>query len=570
MTVTAPFAPHHHSVGRKKKTNIRRSCMALRRTTVEELATKAARTVGARLAEHVARTPDKVLLSMPGVEYTYASFHAETNRMARGFQRLGVKKGDTVCQMLPNCPAFLLNWIALAKFGAIEVGVNTEFSGDALVRLLNVSEARILVLDAQFDAAIAKVAAELVHLEHIIIQGPSEYRAHEGLSHFTISRLEDLPDASAEDVAADVSRIDTLMLVFTSGTTGVSKAVEISHSYALHFAAEMIDNWGLGEDDVLYSPYPLFHTEASVLTFLTALHCGARAAIAPKFSASRFWDEIRHYGVTFTTFMGAVTTILYKRPPEPNDADNPLRLVSSCPTPPFWREFEKRFNLKIVETYGATECCQPSWDPLDVPHRDGACGKITDRYEVRIADDFDEAVPTGTIGEILIRPKEPYTMMTRYFRNPEATAEVFKNLWYHTGDLGHRDGDGYLYFIGRKKDSIRRRGKNISAFEVEEILNKHPAILESAVIGVPSEFTEDEVKAVIVLRPDRSADPVEIIAWAMDNMPKYYVPRYVEITVELPKSSTGKVQKVELRERWRNASTFDGEAGTIINNVEAR
>ena len=210
-----------------------------------------------------------------------------------------------------------------------------------------------------------------------------------------------------------------------------------------------------------------------------------------------------------------------------------------------------------------------SWDPLDRPHKDGACGRLIDRYEVRIADDFDDPVPTGAEGEILIRPREAYTMMTGYFRNPQATADVWRNLWYHTGDIGFVDDENYLHFIGRKKDSIRRRGKNISAFEVEEVLNTHPAILESAVIGVPSELTEDEVKAIVVLREGESLTPEALIEWAGGNMPKYAVPRYVEIVEVLPKSSTGKVQKVELRGDWKSTATYDAESGTYLKGTRS-
>ena len=196
-------------------------------------------------------------------------------------------------------------------------------------------------------------------------------------------------------------------------------------------------------------------------------------------------SEIREHKVTHTIFMGAVATFLFNRPAHPDDADNPLRLVLTAPMPAFWREFEERFGLQIVSAFGATELNMVSWANLDAPHIDDTAGRPCEHFEMRIGDDHDEALPVGVGGEILVRPKRAYTMMTAYYKNPEATAETWHNLWHHTGDLGYMDEAGYLHFLGQKKDSIRRRGENISAFEVEEVLDSHPEVVESAVIGVP-------------------------------------------------------------------------------------
>jgi carnitine-CoA ligase len=538
-------------------------------TTVDELARLAARTVGERLAEQAKASAGEPLLTVPGLTYTYAAFDSAVNRRARGFADLGVGKGDTVCQMVPNGDDFLVNWMALAKLGAVEVGINTEFRGAALTRLLNSAQSHTLVLDPQFMPSISEIAGDLPHLRRIIYPATTGFVPDSALASFATHLLEEVTSDDDSPYHTAVTMADPLMLIFTSGTTGVSKAVEISHGYALHFASELIEHFGLVADDVVYSAYPLFHAEASILTFLVAVHCGARAVIMPKFSASRFWADVRSYGVTYTTLLGAVMSILWKQPEQPDDADNPLRIVTSCPTPDFWPEFERRFGVICRETYGATECCQPTWDVLGQPHHDGGCGKPCDHHEVRIVNDLDEPLPVGVTGEIVVRPRDPYTSMTGYYGNEQATAEAFRNLWFHTGDLGYLDEAGFLHFVGRMKDSIRRRGKNISAYEVEEVLDQHPAVRESAVIAVPSDLTEDEVKAVITLRPGAAADPAELVEWARSKLPRYSVPRYVEVTDELPKSPTGKVQKVQLRADWCNRQTFDADTASYLTGDEA-
>ena len=231
-------------------------------------------------------------------------------------------------------------------------------------------------------------------------------------------------------------------------------------------------------------PYPLYHVDANFAAYLSSLHRGGKAVVLSRFSASRFWNEIREHGVTHTIFMGAVATFLFNRPEQPDDADNLLRLVMTAPMPAFWRDFERRFGLKLVSAFGATELNMVSWADLDAHNIDDTAGTPGEHFELRIGDEHDEALPVGMAGEILLRPRRAYTMMTSYYKNPAATAETWRNLWHHTGDRGYLDEAGDLHFLGRKKDSIRRRGENISAFEVEEVLDSHAEVVESAVIGV--------------------------------------------------------------------------------------
>ena len=533
-------------------------------TTVLELAANHPETIGERLSEQARLIPHKVLLVTGERAVTFRQMEDMANGIACGFATLGVGKGDAVCQLMPNCEAVISNWMGLAKLGAINAPLNYQFFGAALARIVNATEAKLLVLDQTLETSIADIVDELPFLETIIFRAGKNFVRDKRLARFAQVNLADLEEPGGKPTPVQVHYSDPTMMMFTSGTTGASKAVEISHRYALAFAAEYIEHWRLTPEDVFYVPYPLYHVDANFAAYLSSLHRGGKGVVLSRFSASRFWDEIRVHGVTHTLFMGAVATFLFNRPERPDDADNPLRLVMTVPMPAFWREFEKRFGLKIVSGFGATELNMVCWDHLDAPHIDDTAGRPCEHFEMRIGDDHDEALPVGVGGEILVRPRRAYTMMTSYYKNPEATAETWRNLWHHTGDVGYMDEAGYLHFLGRKKDSIRRRGENISAFEVEEVLDSHPAVVESAVFGVPSEYTEEEVKTVLALRVSDDCTPAEIVSWAKGKLPRYALPRYVEFVDELPHTDTGKVQKTTLREQWRTAVTFDIEKNVYL------
>ncbi|WP_245787834.1 AMP-binding protein [Amycolatopsis saalfeldensis] len=526
-------------------------------------------TVDARLRFQAAAYPDKVLTTVDDVTYTYREFDEATERRAAGFAALDISAGTTVCQMLPSGIDYLVNWLALAKLGAVNAAINTEFRAGALVHMITVTESDTLVLHAQYVPVIEPVIGRLTRIRRILTVGdPAAFAGLTGRDRVLVPLETVASDAGVAPRTASIA--DPLMVLFTSGTTGLSKGVEISHGFALHFASELIYHWELTEDDVLYSAYPMFHAEATILTFLVGVHAGAASVIRPRFSVSKFWDDVRAHGVTYTTLMGAVMTFLWKQPERPDDRDNPLRVVCAAPTPDFAPQFERRFGVKCVEAYGATECCHPIHDDVHGEHRPGAVGRPCVHHEVRIGDDLDRECAIDEIGEILVRHHQPFSGMTRYVGNPEATIEATRNLWYHTGDLGSRDADGYIRFLGRKKDAIRRRGENISAYEIESAADEHEAVLESAVVGVPSEYTEDEVKAVLVLRPGAIGFEVrKFLDWLSDRVPRYAVPRYVEVVSELPKGPTGKVLKNEMRAQWRSAEVYDAEAGSHLPPEEA-
>ena len=512
----------------------------------------------ASILEHQAEEiPESVFFLMPDTVETYAGFNTTANVFAHGLAALGVQLGDMVAVMLPNVPEFLYSRFAIHKLGAVEASINTAFRGPGLTHMLNLCEARVLMLDERFIDQTADIADTLTALDTLVVRGDVQ-EAKRRLK-WRVVAYDEVSGSDTGNPQRQVDERDTGMILFTSGTTGPSKGCVLSHRFLIHQAEIVCEHFRVTPDDTLYSAFPLFHGDAAYYTVLPALLTGARAAIGERFSASRHWDEIRRFGATVFDFMGATLTILWKRPPQPDDADNPVRLAWGVPMPEFADAFEQRFDLKLLEVYGLTDAGMNAVYPIDEPRRPGACGKPVDSYEVRIFDDRDHERPAGTTGEIVVRPRRPSLIMDSYLKMPVETLETVRNLWFHTGDLGFMDEAGYLHFVERKKDSIRRRGQNISAFELEEAVNLHPAVLESAAIGVPSELTEEDVMIWVVVRAGETLSGAELILHCEKNMARHMVPRYVALVDELPKTPTEKVEKFRLRERGVGASTWDRE-----------
>ncbi|HEX6350747.1 MAG TPA: AMP-binding protein [Candidatus Dormibacteraeota bacterium] len=489
-------------------------------------------TLAQHLAARAAECPRRDLLRMPGRTITFAEFDREVNRLANGLLAAGVQRGEMVGVMLPNSPEFALLWLALLRIGAVEAPVNTAFRGAGLAHLLDLCRCRLLVIDDSFLPVLEEIRSGLGHLERVITRAElAELRG---------------PD---RDPGLAVEVEERAQIFFTSGTTGRSKACLFDHRYAVREAELFLEGWRVRPDDVLYNCFPLFHIDASVLTLAPAIVGGCTAALTERFSASRFWDEIREFEATIFDFMGATLTILWKQPQRPDDTDNPVRMAWGIPMPDFADTFEERFQLRLVERFGMTDCGTPVMQPYDEPRRRGSCGKVVPPYEIDIAED----------GELLVRCSEPGLMTLGYYGMPEVTAEAFRNGWFHTGDLARLDGEGWLYYLGRKKDMIRRRGENISAFEVEEVVQGHPAVLQAAAFGVPSELTEEEVKVCVVLRPGASLAHAELARWCEGRMAKHMVPRYIEFLDDLPLTPTEKVEKYRLREAGLTAGTWDRE-----------
>jgi carnitine-CoA ligase len=484
-------------------------------------------------------------------ELTYGDVDAEANRVAQGLMALGVDKGDHVALMLPNCPELVSVIFALARLGAVAVPVNTAHRGELLRHVLFSSDSTTLVIDAEYVDRLP--LDRLPGLARIVVRGEG---GPTGSVTFTSLRGRDATEPRAGVVFSDLQAI-----MYTSGTTGPSKGALVSHSLALTCAYDslnFLDRWGR----TTYCPLPLFHAAGLWDGVFSALLSGGSIAVADRFSASRFWDDVRHFGAQVAMSVFSMIPILMSAPPSPRDHDHPLEMFymgkSALDEP-----LRTRFGVRSVETYTSTEAGIATGSPYG-EWRVGSCGTVhSERFDAAVVDEHDREVGPGEPGELVLRPKQPYVITTGYYGTPEATAEVFRNLWFHTGDRVWRDEDGYYYFLDRMKDSIRRRGENISAFDLECEVNLHPSVLESAAFGVPSALEDEDVMLAVVPRPGMALSPEELAEFCVERLPKFMVPRYIEIMDALPRTPTDKVAKYKLRARGDHGltdNTWDGEA----------
>ncbi|MDR3568657.1 MAG: ATP-dependent acyl-CoA ligase [Syntrophobacteraceae bacterium] len=520
------------------------------------------RVLGELLADRVKRNSEKVFLRFKDQSITYKEIDLYSNRCANGFLSMGISKGDKVSIMLNNCPEFIYTWFGLAKIGAVEVPVNTNYKGEFLRHIVDQSDSKILVIGSEYLERVKLIQDSLGKLTKIIVMGEVKDEQKEGLRIHLMS-FDELFAGSNAPVDVTVEPRDPISIIYTSGTTGVSKGALGCHNFWMVVTEKMLDHRDGKQDDIFLTFLPLYHFNAQVLTTLTALVAGAQMVLMDNFSASRFWDDIRHYGATQFNYLGAVMPILAKQPEKANDAENPARigLGAGCP-PAVMEEVEKRFGIKCLEGFGMTEIGIPVHVRVD-DRRLGSCGRPMDVYEIKLFDDEDREVAVGDIGEIVFRPREPFLMMSEYYNMPEKTLEACRNLWFHTGDLAKKDEDGYLYFVDRKKDALRRRGENISSFEVERAINRHPKVLESAAVAVKSELAEDEVKICVVLKPGETLSPEELITYSVERMPYFAVPRFVEFMQSLPKTPTERTQKYLLKQAGVTTNTWDREKAGI-------
>lgn len=518
-----------------------------------------ARTIDGLLSLRAAELGDRCFLRFRSGDLSFTTVDERATELAHAFSDLGVARRDLVAMLLPNCPEFALVWFGLARLGAVSAPINTASRGGVLAHVLNLTRAEIVVVDEDFAEALEPIVTRLEHVRALVVRGDHRLVA-ERLPRLRVLGLSQLEAAGRRPPASRNEEQDLAMLLFTSGTTGRSKGCELSHRYAVRHAELIVEHLQLRSDDVLYCPFPLFHLDATVLTVMPALVLGATAALGERFSVSGFWDEVRAFGATVFDFMGATLTLLHKCPPAPDDHDNPVRLAWGVPLPDFGSDFERRFGLRLTELYGLTDAGVVMFEPQDEPRRPGTCGRPVEAFDVRLFDESDNEVPVGEVGEIVLRPREPGLTADGYYGMPEESLAVRGNLWFHTGDLARRDVDGFYYFVGRRHDVIRRRGENISAFEVEEVINAHPDVLEVAAFGVPSELSEEDVMLSIVPRPGLLLDPAAIVEFSTERMARHMVPRYVDIVTELPRTPTEKVEKYRLVQLGVTERTWDRES----------
>ncbi|HYB08154.1 MAG TPA: AMP-binding protein [Alphaproteobacteria bacterium] len=517
------------------------------------------------LARRLSDSADKPWVVGEERAFSYREVDRLANRLANGLARLGVGRGDTVLLMLDNSIDFIALWCALGKLGAIEVSINCGYKGQLLARVMKDSLARIVIAEETYLSRFAEIAPELSAITTIVARSASSGAdAAPPLAHARMAPFSDILDTNDRYDAAPLSPWDHAAIMYTSGTTGPSKGVIVTHGHAYEYARGVIDMLEIEPRDVYYAPLPLFHIAGQWAVIYAAAIAGATAVLPDAFSVSRFWSTVRRHRATCSFLLGAMANLLYRQAPGTDDAANPLERVLVVPLIPEVEAFKARFGCRVSTTWGGTEMNCPTRSGFTLPNNK-TCGRVDERlYEVRIVDEHDNETAAGVPGEAVVRPKLPWIVMAGYWNRPDWTAEAWRNLWLHTGDMLMRDEAGNFYFVDRTKDAIRRRGENISSMEVEQEINAHPDVLECAVIPVSSDETEQEVMAVVVPKPGHRMTPEALIDFLAPRMAYFMVPRYIELALELPKTPTGKIQKYGLRARGVTPATWDRVAAGIV------
>ncbi len=504
---------------------------------------------------HARERPDKVYAVFEDDSaLTYGDLRDEARSAAAGFQDLGVKQGDHVLVWLPNGRDMLRAWMGINYMGAVFVSVNTAYKGRLLEHVVENSDAELIVVHADLAPRLADIdRAALKRM--VVIGGPPKPCAD--LDLFGADALSPARGDPGELERA-IAPWDTQMIVYTSGTTGPSKGVVCSYAH-LHAAAVAMPN--TGPDDRFLATLPMFHLGGAG-PCIRMMVCGGSIAIVDSFKTNRFWQMVRHYKATYAILLGVMAQFLAKQPEQPDDADNPLRTATIIPYDFDPAPFAKRFGVDTVTVFNMTETSLPIVSEIN-SRKLHAAGKPRAGVEARIVDENDCELPPGEIGELILRTDCPWAMNSGYYKNPEATAKAWRNGWFHTGDGFRRDEDGYFYFVDRIKDAIRRRGENISSYEVEAEALAHPDIAECAAVAVKSDVSEDEVLIVVAPVAGKSLDPEELLHFLIPRMAHFMVPRFVRIVDALPRTPTEKVRKIELREIGVTPDTWDREAAGI-------
>jgi len=514
-------------------------------------------TVPALLARQAAAFGDAPLVRTPDAARTFAELPEAVARRAATLAAGGVARGDRVAALCSNRIELLELILACGWLGAIAVPLNTAARGPGLEHVLRNSGARLLVSEPEFLPALATVDAAALALEDVWTLGAVDAGAPDGY------RVRPMPaDDGTQAPAAEVGPGDTLVILYTSGTTGPAKGVCCSHAQLYWFGLGVAELLEITPADTLYTCLPLFHVNA-VSCFFQALLTGATYHLDGRFSASRFWSRIKDSGATVTYLLGAMIPILLKQPAGPHERDHRVRVANgTAPPAELDRQMRERWGFVIHECYASTETSCIVGAPLGAG-RLGYMGRAMPGFDVRVVDGDDVEVPDGTPGEMVVRAEQPFALASGYFGTPERTVEAWRNLWFHTGDQVVRETGGWLRFLDRLTDSIRRRGENISSFEVEYVLLSHPDVASAAAFAVPSELGEDEVMAAVVLRDGSALDERGLVEYCVPRLAYFAIPRYIEFVPALPMTENGKVRKKELRERGVTSAAWDREAAGV-------
>jgi crotonobetaine/carnitine-CoA ligase len=524
------------------------------------------RTVVGLLRQCAEEVGDQLFLDFSGQEYTYRQIWDRAAGYAAGLSKAGLQPDQTVVTMLDNNVDAVALWFGANLLGGIWVPVNTALKGSFLAHVVSDSDTRVVVCEADFVDRIRAETANLPRLERILVRGLDTAGR---IGTVSVEPLEDYLLDSAADVHVQRTSRDTALIIYTGGTTGPSKGCVISNGYVFSSAHGFIQQCGRARGELNWSPLPIYHFNLVSGTILGTMMLRSSASIAARFSVSGFWPEMQRTGAELVNLLGSMGSLIARMDSTPEMArcHGQIRVVHGAPFPAELQEiWRSRFGVQLVggNTYGLTECFPLTTLVAGEPAPAGSSGKANiDDFDVRLFDDDDREVPVGQVGEIVCRPRRPGVMFNGYWRRPEAFVAAMDNLWFHTGDLGRFDEDGFFYFADRKKDYLRRRGENISSQEVEQVILAHPALAEVAVHAVKSEVTEDDLKVTAVLKGDAGLSEVELFDWLKERVPYFALPRYIEFRDALPVSAVGRVHKYQLRDQGCTPTTWDRETAGV-------
>jgi crotonobetaine/carnitine-CoA ligase len=499
------------------------------------------------LASRAALIPDKVALMFKDEQYTYRELDDAATSIAAGLMALGLVKGDAVAVFLKNRAEYVTVGQGVSRAGLVGVPVNSSFKAGFLEYPIERTNAKVLVTEGSLNDAVLSMDTMPASVETIIYVDEKPANPPTGVAN-VLSLAELTGRGDPDQQLPELFPHDVNSILFTSGTTGRSKGVVCPNLMGVMMAKEHAQVFDVTPRDRMFTAFPMYHGMAQVATVLTAFYAGATAILSPGFSMTTFWDEIRASGATQFNALGAVLHLLLMAPESAGDQDHQVTRVFSAPAPPdaLYR-FETRFGVHLIEGYGQTEIKNVMYNPWHA-RKIGSMGVPTPSSIVEIHDENGNALPAGDVGEIVYRPTQPHVMNIGYLDDPEATLAASKGLWWHTGDVGWRDDDGYFHFFDRKTDSLRRRGENISSTELEEILATFPGIQVAAAVRAESDLGENEVLAVVSVADPDALDLTALWQHCVDHMPRFMVPRYFRVMAEVPMTPTGKIRKVDLRD----------------------
>lgn len=518
------------------------------------------------LRDRAAKFGDKLFLQYQDEKpYTFKEVNTLSNKIANGLIKIGVTKGDRVSVFLPNSADYVLIWFGILKAGGVLVPVNNAYKMDFLQFIIDNSDSKVSFVSDHYLERLALIQDRIPRVEKVIVLPHNKEKAikYKGtIKQQLISHKDFLDDAPSEEPDIDIRFIDVARLQYTSGRTVWARGATKSHAGDYYSARGCVELLDVDETDTLLTTFPLYYSNALVLCVYPALIAGAKVAIYERFSTSHFWKWVKESGATVFNLLGAMNYFLWKQRPTIEEKEHRVRLALMSPAPhDILEQFMERFNLSVLEFFGMPETGVIAYTRPDEPFRIGSRGREAPGYEVKIVDhETDEELPRGDVGEIVVRPRIPNIMLYGYHKIYEEAVRDFRNLWFHTGDSGKMDEDGYLYFVDRIRPYIRRRGEDISSFEIERIIAQHHAVAEVAVIGIDSEegrFAEEEILAVIVNQPNTRLSCEALIKHCEERMPYFMLPRFIKFADELPKTANHVVQKQILKQQGITPDIWD-------------